>query len=126
MRDYASMLAAPPHGVRGVFVPRRLLLAALFAAASFAGYMAFAPSKWTIQRLEAPDGSRTAVLSRTQLGRPHFVIKVREGLVWRTLYLSPPITNGFREDLGERLSWTTNPVTLHFRLQGREVWRRPF
>lgn len=125
-RDYAAMARDPARTPRGIFVPRWMLLAALILAASLLAWIAFAPPNWTIQRLESPDGTRTAVLSRTQLGRQHFAIKVKEGLAWRTIFISPPITNSFREDLGERILWSTNSATLFFRLRDQVIWKRDF
>ncbi len=116
----------PAQAPRGIFVPRWVLVASLIFLASLFSYIAFAPPSWTIQRLESPDGARTAVLSRTQFGRQHFAIKVKDGLAWRTVFVSPPITNSFREDLGERLSWSSNSATLFFNVRGRTVWQREF
>lgn len=121
-RNYAALTGGP----RGVFVPRWLLATALFLAGSLLAWMAFSPPSWTIQRLESPDGARTAVLSRTQFGRPHFVVRVKDGPAWRTVFVSPPLTNGFRVDLGERLAWSTNSATLFFRMDGRVVWKHDF
>lgn len=121
-RDYAAL----SRGARGVFVPRWMLWTAGFALLAVLYFAAFSPPRWTIQRLESPDGKRTAVLFRTQDGSPHFAIKVREAALWRTVYTSPPITNSFREDLGERLAWSSNSATLLFRLHGSVVWQQAF
>ena len=121
-RDFASMVRGP----RGFFVPRWALTCAVLFLVSLLGYVAFAPPSWTVQRLESPDGARTAVLSRTQFGRQHFVVKLKDSLAWRTVFVSPPITNSFREDLRERLFWSTNSSTLFFRMQDRVIWRRDF
>ena len=121
-RDYAALTRSPG----GVLVPRWMFASGVVFIGALLAYLAFAPPSWTIQRLESPDGSRTAVLSRVQFGRQHFAIKVKDGLVWRTVFVSPPITNGFREDLGERLSWSSNSATLFFRVQNRVAWQRDF
>lgn len=121
-RDYAALGRSP----RGVFVPRWMLTTAGFAVLAAVYFAAFSPSRWTIQRLESPDGHRTAVLFRVDDGSPHFAIKVRETALWRTIYTSPPVTNSFREDLGERLAWSSNSSTLFFRLRGHAVWQHDF
>lgn len=118
-RDYAAL----GRGPRGIFVPRWMLMSAAFVVMAVVFFAAFAPSRWTIQRLESPDGSRTAVLFRVDDGSPHFAIKLRESALWRTVYTSPALTNSFRVDLGERLAWSSNSATLFFRLQDRVVWR---
>lgn len=121
-RNYAALSRGPS----GIFVPRWLLIAAAGVLLSILAWSSFAPPTWTIQRLESPDGNRTAVLSRAQIGRQHFVIRVKDGLAWRTLMVSPPITNSFREDLGERLSWSSNSATLFFRMRNEVVWKHDF
>jgi hypothetical protein len=114
------------RGSRGIFISRWMLAACAMLVASVLAYLAFAPATWTIQRLESPDGRRTAVLSRTQFTSPCFVIKVKDGIAWRTVFVSPPITNSFREDISERLAWSSNSSSLFFRLQDRVVWRHDF
>lgn len=127
MRDYMAMTNPPPRGnARGVFIPRWLLLAGFFTFASLLAYLAFAPPVWTIQRLESPDGKRTAVLSRTRFTKPAFVIKVKEGSTWRTVHISQPLPDDFRTDLGERMFWSTNSAALFFRLNDRVVWQKEF
>jgi hypothetical protein len=121
-RDFAALSGGPA----GILVPRWMLATGIFLFASLLAFVAFSPPSWTIQRLESPDGSRTAVLSRTQFSKPCFVIKVKDGIAWRTLLVSPPITNSFREDLGERLLWSSNSTTLFFRMQDRFVWKHDF
>ena len=121
-RDYAALTRGPA----GILVPRWMLTTGIFLLASLLAYIAFAPPSWTIQRLESPDGSRTAVLSRTQFGRPHFVIKVKDRIAWRTVFISDAITNSYREDPGERLLWSSNSATLFFRQQNQIIWHRNF
>lgn len=127
MRDYASMTNPPPsNGARGVLIPRWLLTIVLFLVLSLLGWIAFAPPVWTIQRLDSPDGARTAVLSRTRFTKPAFVIKVKEGSMWRTLHISQPLPDDFRTDLGERIFWSSNSATLYFRMNDRVVWQKEF
>ena len=122
MRDYAALTRSPENRR----IPRWLLKATILLLASILLYNAFAPPTWTIQRLESPDGTRTAVLSRTQYTRPHLAIKVKDHLTWHTLYLSPPLTNSPREDLHERLTWTNNSRTLILLINQQPAWQHTF
>lgn len=81
---------------------------------------------WTLQRLESPDGRRAAVLQRTQYVRDHLRVRVKDGPLWFVPYYSPPFTNNFRVDLGERLAWSADGQRLDLRLQGRVVWSYDF
>lgn len=111
---------------RGVWVPRRILYLAGALALGYLALRILRDPEWTVQRLESPDGRRTAVLQRTTYVKDHFRIRVKDGRLWFTPYYSPPFTNDFRVDLGERLRWSEDSNQLYFRLRGREVWMYDF
>jgi len=86
----------------------------------------FAPPMWTVQRLDAPDGERSARLMRSVYIRHHFVVQLREGLLWQTAHYSQPITNDFRIDLGERLRWSEDSKRVWLMMEGAPVWGYDF
>ena len=111
---------------RGVWVPRWVLQVAGALALAFIAQRILHEPVWTVQRLESPDGRRTAVLQRTTYVKDHFRIRVKDGRLWFVPYYSAPFTNDFRVDQGERLRWSEDSEQLYFRLGGQEVWTYDF
>ena len=103
-------------------VPRWVAYAAGLLVLAYLGARIMRDPVWTVQRLASPDGQRTAVLQRTTYVKDHFRVRVKDGRLWFTPYYSPPFTNDFRVDLGERLRWSEDSNQLYFRLRGQEVW----
>jgi hypothetical protein len=115
-----------PARRQGLRVPRWLAAGLAGAALLWIALRILTPPAWVIQRLDSPDGSRTALLLRTQHTRQHFTVRVRDRGAWYTLMTSPPLTNDFRVDLGERVSWSTNSERLFFRCGGETIWGYDF
>ena len=115
-----------PGRIRGVWVPRWVLQVAGALALAFLAQRILHEPAWTVQRLESPDGRRTALLQRTTYVKDHFRIRVKDGRLWFVPYYSPAFTNNFREDLGERLRWSEDSEQLYFRLHGQDVWTYDF
>jgi hypothetical protein len=120
-RDYRQLLKS-----EGVWVPRWVVRLVIGAIAIWAALRIFVPPSWVVQRLDSPDGKRSAQLLRTQYLRENFVVHVKEGLLWHTAFYSPPITNDYRVDLGERLAWSPDSARLYLRIGGRPVWGQDF
>jgi hypothetical protein len=120
-RDYQKFLCSDR-----VMIPRWLFLAVVWGGILWIGLKIFVPPSWVIQQLDSPDGKRSARLLRTRYLRENFVVRVRDGSLWRTAYLSPTITNDFRVDLGERLLWSPDSGRLYFRLSEQRIWGYDF
>ena len=111
---------------RGIWISRRVLYGLAALALAVLALRILRDPVWMVQRLESPDGRRTAVLQRTTYVKDHFRIRIKDGRLWFTPYYSPPFTNDFRVDLGERLRWSEDSNQLFFRLRGQEVWMYDF
>ena len=120
-RDYQKLL----RGER-VLVPRWVVIGVVAAGLLWVGLKIMVPPRWTVQRLDSPNGERAATLMRSQYLKQNFEIHVRDGGLWRTAYYSDPIPSDYRLDLGERLAWSEDSDRLYFRLQGRVVWGYDF
>lgn len=120
-RDYQKLTRG-----EGVFVPRWLIVALAAAGVLVVALRILIPPSWLVQRLDSPDGRRSAQLLRTQYLRPSFVVRLREGGLWQTAFYSDPITNDFRTDLGERLAWSADSARVGLRVGGRCVWGYDF
>lgn len=107
-------------------VPRWLAYAIGLLVLGFLATRLLRDPVWTVQRLESPDGRRTAVLQRTTYVKDHFRVRVKDGRLWFIPYYSPPFTNDYRVDLGERLRWSEDSNQLYLRLRGRDVWSYDF
>lgn len=111
----------------GVWVPRWIVALVGVVVVMVAALRILVPPAWMIQRLDSPDGSRTARLLRTRyVNRESLVVKARDRWGLRTLFYSPPLTNDFRVDLGERLSWSDDSRRLFLKMEGRPVWGYDF
>ncbi len=110
----------------GVWVPRWVITIIVLAALLWFAARIFVPPMWTVQRLDAPNGERSARLMRSVYIRHHFVVQLREGLLWQTAHYSPPITNDFRVDLGERLRWSDDSTRVWLMMEGAPVWGYDF
>lgn len=110
----------------GLWVPRWVVLAACAAGLLWLGFTFLVPPSWMLQRLDSPDGTRSARLLRSLYLKPHLAVQIRESVPWTTVYYSPPIPADFRADLGERLAWTPDSTTLFLRLTNRVIWARDF
>jgi len=111
---------------RGVLIPRWALIALGLLALVFLGFRIFLPPATTVQRLDSPDGERSARLTRTSYTKDHFVVYGKDGWRWKTLYYGPPITNDFTVDLGERVWWSPDSRYLAMRLQTNWIWGYDF
>ena len=120
-RDYQRLL----RGER-VTIPRWLFLVAIWGGVLWIGLKIFVPPSWVIQQLDSPDGKRSARLLRIRYQHENFVVRVKDGSLWRTAYLSPTITNDFRVDLGERLLWSPDSGRVYFRVKGNAAWGYDF
>ena len=109
-----------------VAVPRWLFLLVIWGGVLWIGLKIFVPPSWVIQQLDSPDGKRSARLLRTRYVHENFVVRVKDGSLWRTTYLSPTITNDLRVDLGERLSWSPDSSLVYFRMNGKSIWGYDF
>ena len=115
-----------PAAPRGGWVPAWALRVAAFVALAFIAHRMLREPTWTVQRLESPDGRRTALLQRTTYVKDHFRVRVKDGRLWFTPYYSAPFTNDYRVDLGERMRWSEDGNHLFLRVRGREVWTYDF
>lgn len=111
----------------GVWVPRWIVALAAVVVAMYVALRILVPPSWMIQRLDSPDGSRSARLLRTRyVSRENLVVQARDRWGLRTLFYSPSLTNDFRVDLGERLYWSEDSRRLFLRVEGRPVWGYDF
>ena len=110
----------------GILVPRWVAYVAAGLVMAFLAHRILRDPTWTVQRLASPDGRRTALLQRTTYVKDHFRVRVKDGRLWFTPYYSPPFTNDFRVDLGERLRWSEDGQHLFLRVRGREIWTYDF
>ena len=122
-RDYRKLTASPRATVP---VPRWLVLALAALALLLVSLRILQAPVHTLQRLDSPDGRRVALLQRTSYVRDHLRVRVRDGGWWFVPYYSPPFTNNFRVDLGERLAWSEEGRRLDLRIGGRIVWSYDF
>jgi hypothetical protein len=120
-RDYRQLLRGD-----GVWVPRWVVRLAIAAVVVWAALKILVPPSWVVQRLDSPDGKRSAQLLRIRYLRENFVVHVKDGLLWHTAFYSPPITNDDRVDLGERLAWSPDSTRVYLRIRGRPVWGEDF
>lgn len=75
------------------------------------------------QRLDSPDGKIRAFLERTREVHAHFRVRISGEGPSFIAYYSPPFTNDYRVDLGERLRWAPDGSELILQIEGRDVWR---
>ena len=120
-RDYQKFL----RGDR-VAVPRWVALLVVWGGVLWIGLKILVPPSWVIQQLDSPDGKRSARLLKARHVRENFVVRVQDGALWKTAYLSPTITNDLRVDLGERLFWSADSSRVFFRLNDKAVWGYDF
>lgn len=125
-RNYQALLEEPRRWGRTIPVPRWLALALAAAALLVIVLRIYQAPVWTLQRLDSPDGRRSAVLQRTAYVRDHLRVRIKDEGWWFVAYYSPPFTNNFRVDLGERLAWSPDGQQLDLRIQGRTVWSYDF
>jgi hypothetical protein len=109
-----------------VAVPRRLLVAVVGAALLWGTFRMMTPSSSLLQQLDSPDGRRSARLFRTRDVRVYLTVRVRNGGLWQTAYMTPPLTNDLRMDLGERLFWSEDSARVSLRMNGAPVWHYDF
>ena len=121
VRDYQKLLRGS-----GVMVPRWVVVSVVALALLWVGLKILVPPRWMVQRLDSPDGKRSAMLMRSQYLKQNFEVHVKDGGLWRTAYYSDPIPSDHRMDLGERLVWSDDSSRLYFRLQGRLIWGYDF
>ena len=110
----------------GILVPRWMgwLVAAVLLG--WLGLKIMIPPRWEIQRLDSPDGKISARLMRNRYAQETLSIMVKEGALWRTIFYSPPLTNDYRTDPGERIFWGKDGKTLFLRLEGKTRWGYDF
>ncbi len=105
-----------------ILVPRWIIVLLAFLAVTWVGYRMMSGPTWLVQRLDAPDGERSARLLRMEYIRHHFRIQAREGLFWQTLFVSEPFEADYRVDLEERLRWSDDSNRLYLHIQDEPVW----
>ncbi len=110
----------------GIFVPRWMVMLVSTAALAWLGLKIMIPPRWEIQRLDSPDGQISARLMRNRYAQETLSVMVKEGPLWRTIFYSPPLTNDYRTDPGERLYWGADGRTLFLRLEGITRWGYDF
>jgi hypothetical protein len=120
-RDYQKLTRG-----EGMFVPRWIVAGLAALGVLFVALRILVPPSWIVQRLDSPDGRRSAQLLRTQYLRQSFVVRLRETGLWHTAFYSAPITNDFRSDLGERLAWSADSTRVFLRVGGQFVWGYDF
>lgn len=122
------MTEGPASWLRGPPIPvPRAIVALLLAAVLLLIVSRIASSPVvTLQRLDSPDGARSAVLQRKHYMQHHLQVRIRDGALRFVPYTSPPYTNDFRVDLGERLMWSAEGERLSLRIGGSEVWEYDF
>lgn len=120
-RDYRELIRGP-----GIWVPRWLIVMIVLLLACWFASRIFLPPMWVVQQLDAPDGARSARLLRSVHMEHHFVVKLKEDWFWQTAYLSPPITNDFRVDLGEALRWSEDAQKVYLKIEDEPVWGYDF
>lgn len=107
---------------QGVWVPRWIITILVLGVLLWFAARIFVPPMWTVQRLDSPDGERSARLMRSVYIRHHFVVQLREGLFWQTAHYSQPIPDDFRVDLGERLRWSSDSQRIWLVMDGEPRW----
>lgn len=122
-RDYGRLAGAPRATVP---VPRWVLIAVAVLALLFIARRILQAPVHNLQRLDSPDGRRVALLQRTAYIRDHLRVRVKDEGWWFVPYYSPPFTNNFRVDLGERLAWSEDGNRLDLLIGGRPVWSYDF
>lgn len=120
-RDYQKLTRG-----EGVLVPRWVLVGLAAIGLVFVALRILVPPSWVVQRLDSPDGRRSAQLLRTQYLRQSLVVRLREGGLWQTAFYSAPVTNDYRVDLGERLVWSRDSARVSLRVGGQFVWGHDF
>ena len=121
VRDYRSAARGS-----GVWVPRWLVVLVSALVLLWLGLRILIPPSWIVQQLDSPDGKRSARLMRSRYVKDSFVIRVRDGKLWRTAFYSLPLDTDLRVDLGERILWTNESSRLLFRIQDSIVWGYDF
>lgn len=121
MRDYRQLMRG-----EGIWVPRWVLYSGVALLALWFAARIFVPPMWVVQQLDSPDGNRSARLLRSVYIRHHFVVKLKDGWIWRTAYYSPPLSDDLRVDLGERLQWSDDANRVWLRVDGEPVWGYDF
>jgi hypothetical protein len=121
------MAPNPRNLAGGLWVPRWLALLLASAALLYLGLRILVPPAWNVQRLDSPDGRRSARLLRTRYAaHESLVVKAKEGWTWRTLFYSAPLPIDYRVDIGERLFWSEDSRRLFLKLEGHPVWGYDF
>ncbi|MCS6770863.1 MAG: hypothetical protein NZ740_02415 [Kiritimatiellae bacterium] len=94
-----------------------------FAALVWMAWQIGKPPVVLHQRIDSPDGELRAFLERTREVHDHFRVRISGRGLTLVAYYSPPFTNDFRLDLGERLRWSADGARLFLQIGGRDVWR---
>lgn len=96
----------------------------------FVAYRILTPRRDELQRLESPDGSRSARLSRHYLydKQPSYRIHYRETekRLWQPLYYLPAYTNVPPEAAKPLIAWTADSTRLDFLMNGTSIWHHVF
>ena len=116
-RDYSKFVGS----ASGIYLSRRNLVFIAFVCLVILGFRIFKQPTWLVQRLDAPNGERQAVLKRIQYFDHYFKVQAKSGPIWQTVYTSPAITNSYSVDLRERLFWSPDSARLYFSVQGQIV-----
>jgi hypothetical protein len=116
-RDYKALLRG-----EGVFVPRWILVTAAALGLLWVAVSILTPPTWVVQRLDSPDGERSARLLRTHYSRHHFVVQLKDGLFWQTAHYSRAYAYDYSRDLHERLFWSEDSDRVFLTVDGRVVW----
>ncbi len=109
-----------------IVIPRWMAVLILVIVIFWLGLRIMSSPAWIVQRLDSPDGERSARLMRTEYIRHHFKIQIREGFFWQTVFMSDPIDDDYRVDHRERLNWSSDSTRLFFAIQGEPVWGYDF
>ena len=116
-RDYRAITGQN----RGVYIPRAVVYFFGFVLLCFIGMKILKEPTWLVQRLDSPDGSKTAVLKRVQYLQHYYKVQAREGKLWHTVFTTGAVTNAYQVDLRERIMWSDDSSRLYFTLQGKMV-----
>ncbi|MFT5125954.1 MAG: hypothetical protein ACI9TH_004711 [Kiritimatiellia bacterium] len=114
-RDYRASIGQN----RGVYVPRGIVYFIGFILLCVIGMKILRQPTWLVQRLDSPDGSKTAVLKRVQYIQHYYKVQAREHKLWHTVFTTGGVTNMYTVDLRERIMWSDDSDKLYFTLQGK-------
>lgn len=114
---------------RALFDTKRMGAGAFTLFVVFVAFKILTPPSSVVAKVKSPDGSRTARLRKIYyISQPSYKVGYREAdkLVWLNLLDLRGYTNVPHATATESLEWSPDSETLHFNINGSNIWSHTF